>query len=55
MLKLVELIRALENCREINLTVVPENTAAQNFYQGLGFVDTEQMHEGEMIFSLALK
>ena len=55
LVKLINLIRELEDCRAINLTVVPENTAAQNFYQGLGFIDTEQMHEGEMIFSLALK
>ncbi|HVG33593.1 MAG TPA: GNAT family N-acetyltransferase [Pyrinomonadaceae bacterium] len=55
LVKLINLIRELEGCREINLMVVPENKAAQNFYQGLGFIDTEQMHEGEMIFSLALR
>lgn len=52
---LIKLIRELDGCREINLMVNPENTAAQNFYQGLGFINTEQMHEGELIFSLPLK
>lgn len=55
LVRLVELIGELEACREINLTVVPENTAAQNFYRSLGFIYTERMHEGEMIFSLPLK
>ena len=35
--------------REAALTVAPDNTAARALYRGLGFVETGEMSEGEVV------
>ncbi|MBA3806486.1 MAG: GNAT family N-acetyltransferase [Acidobacteria bacterium] len=54
LLKLIALIRESERCEEIKLTVTPENAVARKLYESVGFFNTEDMHEGELIFSLRL-
>jgi len=54
LVKLITLITEGERCEEIKLTVVPENTVAQGLYESVGFINTRDMHDGELIFSLRL-
>ncbi len=51
----VELVeRTYPECRCINLTVHPENTAAQHLYRSAGFIPTNQEYFGEVLFRLTL-
>jgi diamine N-acetyltransferase len=54
LVKLIALITEGERCEEIRLTVSPENTVAQKLYESVGFINTGDMHDGELIFSLRL-
>lgn len=49
---LIERIKALPNATEMKLSVVPEEGSAIQFYEKLGFVDTGELHDGEMVFVL---
>ncbi len=55
MIELLRLVREREECVAINLMVMPQNLAAQRLYESVGFINTKQAHEGELIFSLRLQ
>ena len=51
----VEAIRRMRerpDCREIALSVAPQNTAAQKLYESLGFVKTGELSHGEEVMRL---
>ena len=41
-------------CRQLNLTVHPENAPAQRLYSGAGFVPTGETRDGEPVYRLIL-
>ena len=52
---IVEAIRRMReqpDCREIALSVEPENTSAQKLYESLGFVKTGEVVHGEEVMRL---
>lgn len=49
---LVSHLRAKEGCRAISLSVVPENQRAAALYRSLGFVETGEVEEGEVVHTL---
>lgn len=56
MLKIIEMIS--ENhpeCERVRLSVVPENTAAIEFYKKIGFVETDEKLEDENVMDFFLK
>lgn len=48
-LAVIEKLRDAPDCREIYLSFVPENTAAEKLYQSLGFETTGELNEGEIV------
>jgi diamine N-acetyltransferase len=53
---LVERIEKLSDCREIFLSYVPDNVAAEKLYLGLGFEKTGDVDgDGEIIMRLSLE
>ena len=54
MLRLLSLIEKQHNCKEIFLSMEPENTAARKLYEKIGFVDTGKVIEGELVFRMCL-
>lgn len=53
-----EVIRQLKqkpDCREIKISFVPENVAAEKLYLGLGFKPTGWIEDGEVVLQLPLK
>lgn len=54
-LKVIERMKEIEDCKEIYLSVVPENTGAAKLYASLGFEQTGEINEGEQIMRLSLK
>lgn len=53
MLELIKLLRKKENCDQISLSLVPENTGAQSLYSSLGFERTGEIDEGEIVMRLS--
>lgn len=53
-LVLIDLMKGLEDCSEIFLCVVLENTSAQKLYSSLGFERTGEIDEGEIVMRLSL-
>jgi diamine N-acetyltransferase len=54
---MIEVIRQLKekpDCREIRISFVPENKAAEQLYLNLGFERTGWIEEGEVVLRLAL-
>jgi diamine N-acetyltransferase len=45
-------MREQPDCREIALSVAPENTGAQKLYESLGFVKTGEVAHGEEVMRL---
>lgn len=52
---LIVVIAGHPACRQINLTVHPENTPAQRLYTAAGFNPTGEMRDGEPVYRLILK
>ncbi|MCA9908384.1 MAG: GNAT family N-acetyltransferase [Anaerolineae bacterium] len=55
MQQVIERLRATPGCDAIFISFVPENQAARALYESLGFVDTGEVEEGELVFRLALR
>ena len=53
-LALIEELRALPECSEIYLSLVPENEAAEGLYQSVGFERTGEIADGEIVMSYSL-
>ena len=55
-LEVIERMKQIENCREIFLSFVPENTGAEKLYSSVGFEQTGDVSEsGEIVMRLAIK
>lgn len=52
--KLIEHIKANENCSDIFLSFVPGNDRAKNLYEQYGFTDTGRVESGEIVYKLTL-
>jgi len=52
MVEAIRRMRAEPNCREIGLSIEPENVAAQKLYESLGFVKTGEVAHGEDVMRL---
>ena len=53
-LALTERLRAQHGCRSCALSYSPDNTAARALYASLGFVETEEMEDDEVVARLRL-
>jgi diamine N-acetyltransferase len=53
-LALAERLRAQHGCRSCALSYSPDNTAARAFYASLGFVETGEMEDDEVVARLRL-
>jgi diamine N-acetyltransferase len=51
---LLERLKAQPGYTAILISFVPENVAARNLYASLGFVDTGEIEEGEIVYRLPL-
>ena len=55
-LEVIERMKEIEDCREIFLSFVPENTGAEKLYQNVGFQRTgETSEDGEIVMRFDLK
>lgn len=54
-LAVIERLKQIENCREIYLSFVPENTNAEKLYESVGFQRTGEISEGEIVMRFALE
>jgi diamine N-acetyltransferase len=52
MIEVIERLCSEPECREIGLSVEPENTAAQRLYESLGFRKTGEVSHGEEVMRL---
>lgn len=54
-LEVIERLKQVENCREIFLSFVPENTGAEKLYSSVGFERTGKISEsGEIVMRFVL-
>jgi diamine N-acetyltransferase len=54
-LEVIERMRQIEDCREIYLSCVPENTNAERLYKSIGFERTGEINEGgEILMRFAI-
>jgi diamine N-acetyltransferase len=54
MAQIIEHVNSYPTARELLVSYVPEEGSPQPFYARLGFVDTGEIHKGEMIMRLEL-
>lgn len=54
MTALIERLRSQKGYNAILISFVPENKIAQKLYSDLGFKDTGEMEEGELVYRLGL-
>jgi len=50
----IDTIKARYNPDSVFITFEPENTIARKLYESLGFVDTGELDDGELVFRLPL-
>lgn len=55
MREVLNIFRADEKVKTVVLSYVPENAGAKNLYASLGFVETGEIFEGELVAVLKLK
>ena len=48
-LAVIEKMKRVDDCNEIYLSFVPENTGAQRLYESVGFERTGEISEGEIV------
>ena len=48
-LEVIERLKQIEDCREVYLSFVPENTAAGALYESIGFERTGEIDQGEIV------
>lgn len=51
---LLEHLRAIPGYNAVLISFVPDNDSARNLYASLGFVDTGEIEDGEIVYRLAL-
>jgi diamine N-acetyltransferase len=49
LLEIIEAMKQTEDCREIYLSFVPENTGAEKLYLSVGFENTGEISQGEKV------
>ena len=54
MLALLERLRAIPGYNAVLISFVPDNDAARKLYASLGFTDTGEVDDGEIVYRLAL-
>jgi diamine N-acetyltransferase len=54
MQRILDHARALPGISNVRLSYVPGNNATAIFYHGLGFIETGEVDEGELVMSLSL-
>lgn len=54
-LEVIERLSQIEDCREIYLSFVPENTGAEKLYSSIGFARTGELDQGEIVMRLEIK
>ncbi|MET0752647.1 MAG: GNAT family N-acetyltransferase [Pyrinomonadaceae bacterium] len=54
-LEVIERLSQIEDCREIYLSFVPENTGAEKLYSSIGFARTGELEQGEIVMRLEIK
>ena len=52
---ILDQLRADSNCPNVGISYEPENTVAQKLYANLGFVETGEVEEGELVARLQFK
>lgn len=52
---IIEEMKKIEGCKEICLSFYPENIKAKNLYEDVGFKNTGEIINGELLYSLKLK
>jgi diamine N-acetyltransferase len=51
--KVIEILRQHRKLPEVRTSVVPENQAARNLYESLGFRETGEIMDGQIVLSLS--
>ena len=51
---IIEEMKKLKECKEIFLSFYPENIKAKNLYEDVGFKNTGEIINGELLYSLKL-
>lgn len=54
-LAVIEKMRETEECRELYLSFVPENTSAEALYKSIGFERTGEISEGEIVMRFVME
>ena len=54
-LEVIEQMRKTEDCRELYLSFVPENTGAERLYKSIGFERTGEISEGEIVMRFVME
>lgn len=54
-LEVIEQMRKIEDCRELYLSFVPENTGAERLYKSIGFERTGEISEGEIVMRFTIE
>lgn len=55
MKKIIDMLAEKSDCERVRLSVVPENTSAIQFYKKVGFVQTDEMLEDEIVMDYFVK
>lgn len=53
-LEVIERMKQIEDCKEIYLSFVPENTGAEKLYQSVGFERTGEISDGEIVMRFVI-
>ena len=54
-LEVIERMKQIEDCAEIYLSFVPENTGAEKLYKSVGFERTGELNEGEVVMRYVIE
>jgi diamine N-acetyltransferase len=52
---MIEALRAKPGCRTIALSVHPDNAVARRLYGSVGFRETGEIEDGELVMRLAVR
>lgn len=53
--EVIKILSARPDCKQIRVNHVPHNTAANRLYKSLGFQETGEMEDGEVVLSYYVK
>ena len=54
-LEVINQLRQVEDCREVYLSFVPENTGAERVYKSIGFEPTGEISQGEVVMRFVIE